>query len=81
MAEPHLEPVEFLRGALEIPSVSGSEREVAKYLAAGMERLGMKAWVDEADNARGVLGHGPLQVVLLGHIDTVAGVVPVRIEG
>ncbi|MER3444171.1 MAG: acetyl-lysine deacetylase [Meiothermus sp.] len=77
----NLEPVEFLKGALEIPSVSGAERLVAQYLAQGMERLGFKAWVDEADNARGVWGHGPLQVVLLGHIDTVAGVVPVRVEG
>lgn len=76
-----MQPVEFLRGALEIPSVSGQERAVARYLASGMTQLSMKAWVDEADNARGVWGHGPLQVVLLGHIDTVAGVVPVRLEG
>jgi LysW-gamma-L-lysine carboxypeptidase len=76
-----LDPVEFLKGALEIPSPSGQERLVAEYLAEGMERLGMRAWVDEADNARGRLGEGPLQVVLLGHIDTVAGTVPVRLEG
>ncbi|MER3425795.1 MAG: acetyl-lysine deacetylase [Thermoleophilia bacterium] len=76
-----LDPVEFLKGALEIPSPSGEERLVAEYLAEGMERLGMRAWVDEADNARGQLGEGPVQVVLLGHIDTVPGRVPVRLEG
>ncbi|MFM9420366.1 [LysW]-lysine hydrolase [Thermus scotoductus] len=76
-----LDPVEFLKGALEIPSPSGQERLVAEYLAEGMERLGLKAFVDEADNARGQVGHGPIQVVLLGHIDTVPGVVPVRLEG
>lgn len=77
-----LEPIEFLKGALEIPSVSGQERAVAEYLAEGMKKLGYaKAWVDEADNARGQIGTGPLQVVLLGHIDTVPGVVPVRLEG
>ncbi len=76
-----LDPVEFLKGALEIPSPSGAERLVAEYLAEGMARLGMKAWVDEADNARGQLGAGPVQVVLLGHIDTVPGEVPVRLEG
>lgn len=75
------EPVELLRGALEIPSVSGQERPVAAYLAQAMGRLGMRAWVDEADNARGVWGEGPLQIALLGHIDTVPGVVPVRLEG
>lgn len=81
MSASALDPVEFLKGALEIPSPSGQERLVAEYLAEGMERLGLKAFVDEADNARGQVGHGPIQVVLLGHIDTVPGVVPVRLEG
>ncbi|MDM7323631.1 MAG: [LysW]-lysine hydrolase [Thermus sp.] len=76
-----LDPVEFLMGALKIPSPSGEERLVAEYLAEGMERLGLRAFVDEADNARGQTGRGPLQVVLLGHIDTVPGEVPVRLEG
>ena len=76
-----LDPINFFKGALEIPSTSGQERLVAQYLAEGMGQLGMKAWVDEADNARGQLGSGPLQIVLLGHIDTVAGTVPVRVEG
>jgi len=76
-----LDPVEFLQGALAIPSPSGEERLVAEYLAEGMERLGIKAFVDEADNARGKVGKGPIQVVLLGHIDTVPGMVPVRLQG
>lgn len=77
-----VEPIEFLRGALEIPSVSGQELAVAQYLAEGMKQLGYtRAWVDEAHSARGQIGSGPLQVVLLGHIDTVPGVVPVRLEG
>ncbi|MGQ9692844.1 MAG: [LysW]-lysine hydrolase [Thermaceae bacterium] len=75
------DPVEFLQKALEIPSPSGEERLLAEYLAEGMESLGFQAWVDEADNARGVLGEGPIQVVLLGHIDTVPGWIPVRLEG
>ncbi|RDI96364.1 [LysW]-lysine hydrolase [Meiothermus sp. QL-1] len=77
-----MEAVEFLRGALEIPSVSGQERAVAEYLVEGMRRMGYpRAWVDEADNARGQIGNGPLQVVLLGHIDTVPGEIPVRLVG
>ncbi len=76
-----LDPVEFLKGALEIPSPSGEERLVAEYLAEGMARLGLRGFVDEADNARGQVGEGPVQVVLLGHIDTVPGQIPVRLEG
>ncbi|MDX2003961.1 MAG: [LysW]-lysine hydrolase [Meiothermus sp.] len=77
-----VDPIEFLKGALEIPSESRQERAVAEYLVMGMERLGYaKAWVDEAGNARGEIGSGPFKVVLLGHIDTVAGFIPVRLEG
>lgn len=53
MSESALDPVEFLKGALEIPSPSGKERLVAEYLAEGMQKLGLKGFVDEADNARG----------------------------
>lgn len=76
-----LDPVEFLRGALEIPSPSGEERPLAEYLVEGMRRLGLEAFVDEADNARGRIGRGPVEVALVGHIDTVPGRVPVRLEG
>ena len=81
MSKSALDPVEFLKGALEIPSPSGKERAVAEYLAEGMQKLGLKGFVDEADNARGQVGEGPVQVVLLGHIDTVPGQIPVRLEG
>jgi LysW-gamma-L-lysine carboxypeptidase len=37
-----------------------------------------EAFVDEAGNAVGVMGSGPKQVVLLGHIDTVPGEIHVR---
>ena len=73
MSKSALDPVEFLKGALEIPSPSGKERLVAEYLAEGMQKLGLKGFVDEADNARGQVGEGPVQVVLRGHIDTVPG--------
>ncbi len=79
--DPRRDPIRFFREALEVPSPSGQERLVAQHFARGMKAMGMKAWVDEADNARGVWGHGPLEIALLGHIDTVPGEVPVRIEG
>ena len=39
-----------------------------------------KAFADEAGNAVGVMGNGPRQLVLLGHIDTVAGEIEVHIS-
>ena len=40
----------------------------------------MRRFIDEAGNAVGVMGSGPKQLVLLGHIDTVPGEIPVRRE-
>ncbi len=79
--DPRTEPIRFLKEALAIPSPSGQERLVAQHFVRGMRAMGMEAWVDEADNARATWGHGPLELALVGHIDTVPGEVPVRIEG
>ncbi len=65
---------------VEIPSLSGEESALAAFLVETMGSLGFHAWVDEAGNAVGILGDGPTEIVLLGHMDTVPGVVPVRIE-
>jgi len=46
-----------------------------------MSERGFRASVDDAGNAVGEIGDGPAHVVLLGHIDTVPGEFPVRIEG
>jgi [amino group carrier protein]-lysine/ornithine hydrolase len=73
-------PVALLEQALRIPSVSGQEGDVARFLVEQMRALGFDAYVDGAGNAVGEAGEGPA-LVLLGHIDTVPGVVPVRVEG
>jgi len=71
-----------------IPSRSGEERALAEYLVGRMHELGFDARVDEAGNAVGVKrgaevpgGVAERQVVLLGHLDTVPGDIPVRLEG
>jgi LysW-gamma-L-lysine carboxypeptidase len=46
-----------------------------------MDALGYATTIDEAGNAVGVMGDGPEEVVLLGHIDTVPGFIAVRREG
>ena len=74
------EAVQLLRGAVERASLSGQEGEVAGYLVGRMQTLGYRARVDGAGNAVGVVGRGPKHLVLLGHIDTVPGQIPVRVE-
>ena len=71
---------ELLLGAISIPSVSGEERGVAEYLSGWMEQRGFSAQIDAAGNAVGARGSGPETVVLLGHIDTVPGHIPVRVD-
>ena len=77
-SEPDLE---LLRGLVEIPSVSRREGDAVEWLVARMGERGFVASVDDAGNAVGDIGEGPTHVVLLGHIDTVPGEIPVRIEG
>ena len=65
---------------VEIPSLSGEESALAAFLVETMRGLGFQAHVDEAGNAVGVLGSGPIEIALLGHLDTVPGEIPVRVE-
>ena len=70
-----------LIGLVSQYSPSGQESGAVKWLVARMKSLGYdKAFLDEAGNAVGVMGKGPRQVILLGHIDTVPGEIPVLVE-
>ncbi len=73
----------LLARLVEIPSFSGDELEASSYLVAAMRSLGYDRYeVDAAGNAVGELGpeDAARTVVLLGHIDTVYGDIPVRVE-
>jgi [amino group carrier protein]-lysine/ornithine hydrolase len=72
--------VDLVRGLVAIPSVSRQEGEAVEWLVARMAERGFRVSVDDAGNAVGEIGDGPMHVVLLGHIDTVPGEIPVRIE-
>ena len=73
---------ETLFGLVSQYSPSGQERRAVEWLAAHMKSLGYDdAYVDEAGNAVGVMGKGPRQMVLLGHIDTVPGEIKVEQDG
>ena len=67
-------------GLVAIPSVSRNESDAVEWLVARMAERGFRASIDAAGNAVGEIGSGPIHVVLLGHIDTVPGDIPVRIE-
>lgn len=76
-----IDPVELLRGLVAQVSYSTQEQAAVEYLVGQMQALGYdRAFRDEAGNAVGIIGDGERQIVLLGHIDTVAGVIPVEIR-
>ena len=75
-----MDPTALLTRMVEIPSLSGEEAALAAFLVEVMRALGFRAEIDEAGNAVGVLGGGKQDIVLLGHMDTVPGVIPVRVE-
>jgi LysW-gamma-L-lysine carboxypeptidase len=75
-----MDPVFLLQRMVEIPSLSGEEAPLAAFLVDAMRSLGFQACIDEAGNAVGILGDGSKEIVLLGHMDTVPGLLPVRIE-
>ena len=73
----------FLEALLAIPSPSGQEDALAAYLVRQMTTLGFEARRDEAGNVLGSIGNPDAErtVVLLGHMDTVPGLIPMREEG
>jgi LysW-gamma-L-lysine carboxypeptidase len=72
--------VALVGGLVAIPSVSRGEADAVEWLVARMRERGFRASIDHAGNAVGEIGDGPVHVVLLGHIDTVPGEIPVRVE-
>ncbi|MBL8152204.1 MAG: [LysW]-lysine hydrolase [Blastocatellia bacterium] len=81
-----IEPVNFLRQMLEIESFSRNEAHLAHFLSEQMNSLGFKSYVDEAGNAVGIregiqTGDNVKELLLLGHMDTVSGRIPVKLDG
>ena len=72
---------ETLLGLVRAYSPSGQERIAVDFLVKRMQALHFtRSFIDKAGNAVGVMGSGPRQIVLLGHIDTVPGEIPIRVE-
>ncbi len=72
--------VRFLTNLLGIYSPSGKEEDIANFLAQEMEKMGYEVGIDAIGNVIGVVGEGEPVIFLCGHMDTVAGHIPLRIE-
>lgn len=72
--------VRLLTNLLGIYSPSGKEEDIANFLAGEMKKLGFQVGVDAIGNVIGVVGEGEPTIFLCGHMDTVAGYVPLRVE-
>ena len=72
--------VRFLTNLLGIYSPSGKEQDIANFIALEMKRMGFEVGIDTIGNVIGVVGSGEPVILLCGHMDTVAGHVPLRVE-
>jgi N-acetyl-ornithine/N-acetyl-lysine deacetylase len=79
----HTHEISLLQRMLTIPSLSRQESTLAHYLVEQAQVMGLYAYVDEAGNFVAST-HQQLTdvqpIVLLGHMDTVPGNIPVRLE-
>lgn len=73
--------LQLLYDAVATPSFSTHEGAVARLLAEAMAARGIDATIDPVGNVIGTVGSRGPEIVLLGHIDTAPGTVPVRIVG
>ncbi len=72
---------ELLKRMVEIYSPSGQEGRLAQFLQDEMEGLGFDTHIDRAGNIVGRVGEGECEILLVGHMDTVAGEIPVEVKG
>jgi len=73
---------QLLHDLVATPSVSHEEGAAVRLLVDWMAAHGYdEAFVDEAGNAVGIAGQGSREIILLGHIDTFPGQLPVHVDG
>ena len=72
--------VRLLTNLLGIYSPSGKEEDIGDFLAEELTKLGLQVGKDAVGNVIGVVGDGTPVILLCGHMDTVSGHVPLRVE-
>lgn len=78
---PGLSPAELLERLVRIPSPTGSEAAAVQFLASEARADGFRVRSDAAGNFLAEAGSGDRLVLFVGHIDTVPGHIPVRVQG
>jgi LysW-gamma-L-lysine carboxypeptidase len=72
--------VRLLTSLVGIYSPSGREEDISNFLVKEMEALGFRVRKDAVGNVIGEIGKGEPTILLCGHMDTIAGRLPVRVE-
>lgn len=72
---------DLLRRVVEVPSPTGSEAAVVELLLREGRNLGFRVSSDAAGNFIAEAGLGERLLLFVGHVDTVPGQIPVRVEG
>jgi LysW-gamma-L-lysine carboxypeptidase len=72
--------VQLLTELLNIYSPSGKEEAISDFLVKEMRKLGFSVRKDAIGNVIGEIGQGELTLLLCGHMDTIAGNLPVHVE-
>jgi [amino group carrier protein]-lysine/ornithine hydrolase len=70
--------IELLTSLVAIPSPPRHEALAVEHFVRWMATRGFTAAADAAGNAVGTRGDGPREILLLGHIDTFPGTLPLR---
>jgi len=75
--------LDLIESLVRTPSLSGRESAAAAVFVDHARALGLRAHIDEVGNAIAIRGDASpeaREIILLGHIDTVPGDIPVRLE-
>lgn len=72
--------VDLLTRMVRIYSPTGREDEISDLLVSEMKSLGLRSYKDEVGNAVGEFGTGKPTILLCGHMDTVRGELPIKLE-
>ena len=73
--------VDLLKEMVQLYSPTGHESEISHFLFNQLENQGFTTHIDDAGNVIGEYGAGSPKILLCGHMDTVPGVLPVKIKG
>ncbi len=75
-----MDAFKLLHELVAIPSPTGEEPRAVDFLLQTAKKLGFRAKTDKVGNFIAEAGKGTKELLFVGHIDTVPGLIPVRVE-